>query len=352
VISLKKYLDMEIREQPTEVEPGDLLCATLDSYRATLLAAGAAGARACPAVSSDLQPVLRRLAEGLEGDLTTGVLTETGTQASQELREWGDHAVEYFNAKTAEVKELLLVLARTTASVGERDNRYAENFNQFTTRLRAISNLEDLTQVRASLVQRAAELKTCVDQMKEESHKLVANLQTEVSAYETKLKKVEEMALRDPLTGLSNRRNLEERIETRINCGQTFCVVMLDLNRFKQVNDKHGHLAGDILLQQFAQELRSSLRSSDVIGRWGGDEFLLVLDADAAGAQAQIARLQKWVFGTYTIRPGEGSEELKVNADAAVGLAEWRRGEGLTEVVERADAEMYKHKQQIRAGRA
>jgi len=89
-----------------------------------------------------------------------------------------------------------------------------------------------------------------------------------------------------------------------------------------------------------------------VIGRWGGDEFLLVLDADAAGAQAQIARLQKWVFGTYTIRPGEGSEELKVNADAAVGLAEWRRGEGLTEVVERADAEMYKHKQQIRAGRS
>ncbi|MBV8051710.1 MAG: GGDEF domain-containing protein [Acidobacteriaceae bacterium] len=352
MISLKKYLDMDIGERPADVDPGDLLYVTLESYRTTLRAAGAAGARACPGVSSDFQAALIRLAEVLEGDLTTSVLTETGAHASREICAWGDRAVEYLNAKTAEIKELLVMLARTTASVGERDNRYAGHFNQFTTRLRSISNLDDLTQIRASLVQQAAELKTYVDHMQEESHKLVATLQTEVNAYETKLKEVEELALRDPLTGLSNRRNMEERIETRIKRGQTFCVVMLDLNQFKQVNDQHGHIAGDILLQQFAQELRSSMRSSDVVGRWGGDEFLLVLDADAAGARAQVGRLQKWVFGNYTIRPGKGSQEVKVNAHAAIGVAEWRPGEGLTVLVDRADDEMYKHKQQIRAGGA
>jgi diguanylate cyclase (GGDEF)-like protein len=349
VISLKKYLDMKIGERPAEVDPGDLLYAILASYRTTLLAVGEASVRACPSVSSDLQAALTRLAESLEGDLTTNMLTETGTQARQELCDWGDRAIEYLNAKAAEIKELLVVLARTAASVGERDNQYADHFIQFTTRLESISNLENLTQIRSSLVQQATELKTYVDHMQEESHKLVANLQTEVNAYETKLKTVEELALRDSLTGLSNRRNMEERIETRIKRGHTFCVVMLDLNQFKQVNDRYGHLAGDSLLQQFAQELRSSVRSSDAVGRWGGDEFLLVLDADAAGARTQIGRLQKWVFGKYTIRPGKGSEEVKVNADAAIGLAEWRPGEGLTPLVERADAEMYKHKQQIRA---
>jgi len=352
MISLKKYLDMEIREKPAEAEPGDLLCASLESYRATLLAAGEAGARACPQVNYDLQQTLTSLAEGLEGDLTRAVLADTGTQASQELQAWRDRTVEYFNAKTAEVKELLLVLARTAASVGERDIQYAEHFNQFTSRLQAISNLEDLTQVRASVMQQAAELKTYVNHMKEESNKLVSNLQTEVTAYETKLKKVEELALRDPLTGLSNRRNVEESIEMRISRGRPFCVVMLDLNRLKLVNDKHGHLAGDNLLRQFAQELRSGLRSSDVVGRWGGDEFLLVLDGDETGARAQTGRLQKWVFGQYTIRPGKGSEEVKVNVDAAIGLAEWRTGEGLAALIERADAEMYKHKKQIRAGRS
>lgn len=349
MISLKKYLDMEIVARPAEIDPGDLLFATLQSYRTTLLAAGEAGARACPAVSSDFQAALIRLAETLEGELTANALTETGTQASQQMSAWGDRAVEYLNAKTTEIKELLVVVARTAASVGERDNQYTDHLMQFTTRLQSISNLEDLTQVRSSLVQQATELKTYVDHMQEESHKLVANLQTEVNAYETKLKKVEELALRDPLTGLSNRRNMEALIAARIRRGLTFCVVMLDLNQFKQVNDQHGHLAGDSLLQQFAQELRASLRSSDVVGRWGGDEFLLLLDADAAGAQVQIGRLQKWVFGKYTIRPGKGSQEVKVNAEAAVGLAEWRAGEGLYPLVERADAEMYKHKQQIRA---
>ena len=353
MISLKKYLDMEISEVPAEevrAEEGsnELLHASLESYRGALQSMGENGARACPPVGSDLQLSMRKLAGSLVGELTPASLAETGNEAGKELQLWGDRAVEYLNAKTAEIKELLIVLARTAESVGERDHQYADHFNQFTARLRTISNLEDLTQVRASLVQQAAELKTYVDQMEQDSHKLVETLQTEVTAYETKLKKVEELALRDALTGLSNRRNVEERIQMRMARGTAFCLVMLDLNRLKQVNDKHGHIAGDSLLQQFAQELRSSLRSSDVVGRWGGDEFLLVLDGDAAGAQAQIERLQRWVFGEYTIRPGKGSGEVKVTVDAAVGFAQWQTGETMDALVERADAEMYRHKKKHR----
>jgi diguanylate cyclase len=172
----------------------------------------------------------------------------------------------------------------------------------------------------------------------------VEKLKTEVSTYETKLKKAEELALRDALTGLSNRRNVEERIEGRIASGQVFCVAVLDVNHLKQVNDKHGHLAGDSLLQQFAQELRSSSRSTDLVGRWGGDEFIVVMDCAVSGAITQMERMQKWVFGDYTIRPGKGTGEVKVHVDAAVGLAEWQRGETLKAVIERADAEMYKNK--------
>jgi diguanylate cyclase (GGDEF)-like protein len=176
----------------------------------------------------------------------------------------------------------------------------------------------------------------------------VDQLQTEVSTYETKLKEAEELASRDALTGLPNRRKVEERIEARIARGQAFCVVMLDLNGLKQVNDKHGHLAGDNLLQQFAQELRSGSRSTDMVGRWGGDEFVLLMDGDAAGAQAQIERLQKWVFGEYTIRPGKGSGEVKVNVSAGVGVAQWQPGETAQAAIERADAAMYVQKQLTR----
>ena len=349
MISLKKYLDMEVEvtKEPVEPDPSDLLGASLASYGSTLRTMGESGGRACPAVSSDLRQALKGLADRLGGKVTPQQVTETGKQANDQLQEWSNRTVDYFNTKTAEVKELLITLARTAESVGERDQKYAGHFNRFTTQLKAISNLEDLTQIRSSLVKQAGELKTYVDQMEQDSHKLVKTLQTEVSTYETRLKKVEELALRDALTGLANRPNVEERIKDRIERRQSFCVVMLDLNRLKQVNDKHGHMAGDNLLQQFAQELRSNMRTTDVVGRWGGDEFLLVVDGDEGGTKAQIDRLKKWVFGEYTIRPGKGRAEVKVKVDAALGLAQWKAEDTLDSIVERADAEMYAEKKAI-----
>jgi diguanylate cyclase (GGDEF)-like protein len=71
-----------------------------------------------------------------------------------------------------------------------------------------------------------------------------------------------------------------------------FCVVMLDLNQFKQVNDIHGHGAGDSLLTQFAGELRTNIRASDIAGRWGGDEFILLLDCDLKTHEPRSSELR------------------------------------------------------------
>jgi diguanylate cyclase (GGDEF)-like protein len=339
LISLKKYLDMEGQElRGTEPDQAGLLPVSLEAFRTALQAMAESGARACPAVGSDLQQNLTNLAERLGNDTSAEVLAETGVQTGEQLRQWGDRTAEHFKAKTAEVKELLLMLARTAESVGERDQEYNGHFQQLTSRLHTISNLEDLTQVRSSLVQQASEL--------------VAQLKKEVSTYETKLKKIEELARRDALTGLANRRSVEERIEARIAQVQVFCVVVLDLNKFKQVNDHYGHLGGDNLLQQFSQELRSNSRSTDLVGRWGGDEFILVMDCNATGAIAQIERIKKWALGSYTIRPGKGAREVKVLAEAAVGYAEWQRGETMKSVIDRADAAMYREKGKARAQHA
>ena len=352
MISLKKYLDMDPdKPHATEPDPGELLSATLDSYRSALLAMGKSGVRACPALGSDLQHGLAGLEKRLSNKITPSLVRRTGKHVEEQLDQWGGRTAEYFKAKTNDVKELLLVLARTAESMGDRDQRYAKQFSDFTTRLRTIADLEDLGQVRASLVQGATELKNCVDQMAQNSSKSVEQLRAKVSTYETKLKTVEQFALRDPLTGLANRRNVEERMEWRITHEQPFCVVFLDLNRFKQVNDTHGHLAGDSLLKQFSEELRSNTRPSDVVGRWGGDEFIMVLDCDLTGARAQIARMQKWVFGEYTIQLGASTGKIKVSVDASIGLAQWLPGETIQQVIEHADAAMYKEKELSRTRR-
>jgi hypothetical protein len=211
VISLKKYLDMdvEVTKGLVESDPSDLLGASLASYASTLRTMGESGTRACPAVSADLRLTLKKLADRLTGKVTPKEVFQTGEQANDHIQDWSNRIVDYCQGKTAEVKELLLTLARTAESVGERDQKYAGHFNRFTTQLKTISNLDDLTQIRSSLVKQAGELKTYVDQMEQDSHKLVKTLQTEVNAYEVRLKKVEELALRDTLTGLSNRHNVE-----------------------------------------------------------------------------------------------------------------------------------------------
>ena len=349
MISLKKYLDMTA-DAPHSVEPesNELVSATLESYRSALLAMGNSGFQACPVVGSALQQNLAGLQNSLSDKVTVAQVKETEKQVEGQLQQWGERTSEHFKAKANEVKELLIVLARTAESMGERDDRYTKHFSQFTTSLQTIADLEDLAQVRVSLVKGASELKTYVDQMARDSQQSIAQLRTDVCTYETKLKAAEELAFRDELTSLANRRNIEERLEWRITHQQGFCVIILDLNRFKHVNDNHGHAAGDTLLKQFSHELRSNLRSSDIAGRWGGDEFIVILDCDLNAAKTQIERMQKWVFGEYTIPLGAGKGELKVNVDASIGVAQWQPGETLQQVIERADAAMYKDKKLAR----
>jgi diguanylate cyclase (GGDEF)-like protein len=333
---------------PREPDPGETLKAALESYCSALLAMGNNGILACPPVGSELQQCLANLANGLSKNVTPNLILETEKQVEENLERWGARSADYLIAKANDAKELLLALANTAQSVGERDKRYTSQFSEFTSRLRTIADLESLGQVRASLVQEANKLKTYVDKMTEDGESLVKHLQTEVFDYETKLKAAEELVLRDELTGLSNRRNVEERIESRIAKGMPFCVVILDLDKFKQVNDKYGHLAGDSLLKQFATELRSSSRSIDTVGRWGGDEFILVMECDLAGAKVQLERSKKWTFGEYKIQFGGDTPELKLNVTASIGLAEWQAGESMQDVIEHADKDMYADKAQTR----
>lgn len=349
MISLKKYLDMEPEKPPADpADPQEMFSAALESYRLALLAVGANGTKACAPVGAELQQCLSELEGGLSGKVTPELIRETEKKVEEHLERWGGRSTDYLKEKANDAKELLLALARTAQSVGERDKRYTSQFNEFTSRLQTIANLEDLTQVRSSLVQEATKLKTYVDRMNQDGQSLVKQLQTDVSTYETKLKAAEEMVLRDELTGLSNRRNVEERIESRIAKGDPFCVAILDLDKFKQVNDTHGHLAGDSLLKQFAKELRSSSRSVDTVGRWGGDEFILVLECDLAGARLQLERTRRWTFGEYKIQIGDAAPEIKVNASASIGLAQWQPGESMKDVIEHADKDMYANKEQAR----
>lgn len=341
MISLKKYLDLDRPGLiPSATDSDGISAATMESFRSILIAIGKCAVQVAPGLGLDLERNLRAFERRLSVNYSSDSIKKTEQQVEIQLQEWGARTSEHFKARATEVKELLLALAKTAESVGSRDQGYSSRFKDLTGRLEKIADLNDLTQIRSTLVSRVAELKSSVDQMTRENQELVSSLRTEISIYETRLKSAEHLALKDELTGLPNRRSVEERIQWNIANNQEFCVVLLDLNRFKEVNDQHGHLAGDDLLKQFGMELQLNTRSGDLVGRWGGDEFLVVLTCTAEAAKAHIQRIQEWVFGKYTIRAGAKSPVV-LHVDAAIGCADWHEGDSIEELLAQADSSMY-----------
>jgi diguanylate cyclase len=349
MISLKKYLDAPRADSIACDTPDEenLVSATLAAYRSALSEMGSCSLNACPTLGNDLRQNLGKLEAKLSLPVSHKVIESTEKKVADELQDWGKRTAIHYRKQTDEVKEMLIVMSRTAESVGERDQRAAGQMNQVTTQLQKIATLEDLTQIRASIEKSAAELKSSINRMTAEGKAAIEELQAEVITYQAKLEEAELIASRDALTGLGSRLWVEGQIERRIKTGAPLCVAIIDINGFKPINDEHGHLAGDEVLKQFAGELRSVCRSADLIGRWGGDEFIILLDCDLSKSKAKIDRLREWVCGSYKIQGRNGPTKLRV--DASIGLAEHLRDESMKGLLERADAAMYRDKAAFKA---
>jgi diguanylate cyclase (GGDEF)-like protein len=338
LISLKRYLEADTTrtDKPGEKCLPEACSALLLAYRAGLAEMGECGAHACPGLAPELTRGLTRIEEGLGEHPGIPAITMTRDALSELLQTWGQKTEQYYLQKAAEVKDLLLVMARTAESMGRKDNQYAQQFDSVTAQLESIAQLEDISKIRTSVEESARQLKSSLARMTAEGKAVVDHLRAEVFTYQAKLEKAEYVASCDALTGLGSRFWAEGRIQQRIESGAPFCILMIDIEGFRRVNHEYGNLVGDLILKEFARELRSSCRFSDLVARWGSDEFIVVLDSREADAKGQVTRLRSLIAGPYQV-PGR-SGHVSVRLAASIGIAEYRQGDNLEEILERADA--------------
>ena len=180
-----------------------------------------------------------------------------------------------------------------------------------------------------------------------EASKLRARMKAQKEDLVKALDTIRTLATVDELTALSNRRHMNEVLaqeERRHGAGgaphPTTCIALLDIDFFKRINDRHGHAAGDEVLRSFAAAARGELRAGDVLARWGGEEFLLMLpDTVEAAAQAVLERIRARV-GALQL---EGLA-LERRIGFSAGLTTRRGTEALADTVNRADKALYQAK--------
>ncbi|MBV6321257.1 GGDEF domain-containing protein [Duganella violaceipulchra] len=173
----------------------------------------------------------------------------------------------------------------------------------------------------------------------------VQDAENRIHALEAKLQHLSELVREDQLTGSLNRRGLDDVFERETaradRRGTPLCIAILDLDDFKKLNDTYGHIAGDAALKHLVKIVKDTLRSMDVIARFGGEEFLILMpETSVEAAASTMTRLQRELTKHFFLHDNE-----KVLITFSAGVALRRPNEEQTELVKRADKAMYTAKQ-------
>jgi len=174
----------------------------------------------------------------------------------------------------------------------------------------------------------------------------VQDAQARIQELESKLEQLNELVHEDQLTGSLNRRGLEEAFKREFARSERrnspLCVALIDVDDFKRLNDTYGHTAGDEALIHLVRVMKDSLRTMDLIGRFGGEEFLIVLpDTPLEAAMQTIGRLQRQLAKRLFMHSNEG---LLITFSAGVALR--KPGEEQASLIQRADAALYQAKRE------
>ncbi len=248
----------------------------------------------------------------------------------------------------ATVKNMMMTFIDRLGSVAASTADYHDKLGGFSERIRHAGDITELNEVLDEVLretkQAQAEALASRDRMLA-AHREVQEAESKIKELEAKLQHMSELVREDQLTGTLNRRGLDdvfERESARADRRNTpLCVALLDLDNFKRLNDTYGHLAGDNALRHLAKVVKATLRSMDVIARFGGEEFLIILpETPIEAAELTMTRLQRELTKHFFMHD---NEKLLITFSAGVALR--LPNEDQASLLARVDRAMYQAKQ-------
>ncbi len=243
-------------------------------------------------------------------------------------------------------QELLITVANILGMVVDLAGKTAISNNSLENHMKNLSVSKTPSEILHIASEIISETRSFVDETK----KFEATLSTSSHVIQTlkhELDDARRQASKDSLTGLNNRRMFDKVISTAIDSNvneqEPFCLLLLDVDNFKEINDNHGHIVGDKVLIGISNVLKKHMRGSDYLCRYGGEEFAVIMtETHITGAFSVAENLRKSIDKLRLKQVKTGDQIGKVTI--SLGIACYRNGESAAEIIDRCDTAMYRAK--------
>ncbi len=290
----------------------------------------------------ELRQTLTTLKTRLAGGDDAERVAEHVATAKHRTLEFAEAEREHLADKDFELRRIIRVLTEGLTGITHGAAAYHRQILETGSRFEAASRLADLQRVRAAITTEVSSLRTAVAQRQAADTEVTAALRAEIETLRTKVETATSAARTDALTGAANRGAFDDELLRRCTLaasnGAEFSLVLADIDHFKSINDTYGHPVGDRVLQSLVTFLRDRVRRDDLIARWGGEEFAVLLPkASARAAYSKAKALVDDLAETdWTIDAAK-----KLRFTMSVGVVGWTKDDDPAAMVERVDKALY-----------
>ncbi|MBY0469161.1 MAG: GGDEF domain-containing protein [Burkholderiaceae bacterium] len=241
---------------------------------------------------------------------------------------------------SGEMERLLASVAQTASQTGDQAGAFGDQLTGLNQAL-ASRDVEQLRPRLTEVIAGTAEMKSSVEALQQK----VTSSQEEINRLRSDLDRATSEALLCPMTGILNRRGFEKKIESLLSQqaaeGHSHCLVMLDIDHFKKVNDTHGHLMGDRVLQAVGEILRTAVTDANhAAARYGGEEFALLLPQTSLDKSVQLAEAVRNRTKAMKIR-NRTTQEVLLTVTISGGVTAMKPDDDAASLISRADAALY-----------
>lgn len=297
----------------------------------------------------ELKQSLDDMLAQVRAEAPPAVLMESMQLRQRDTLVFAEQERVYLETRDGELRRIIDVLKDGLSLVGAGNAAYDRTILEKSSRLEAASQLGDIVKLRQTISREVDELRKEVSKKQAQDTHHAAALAEEVEALRRDIEQARSAAATDPLTGAATRSAFDSELARLCDLaaagGATSSLLMVDVDNFKQINDVHGHPVGDRVLVALVAFCRENVRRGDVVGRWGGDEFAVLLpSASLRVASSKAQRIVK----ELSKREWSVESERALSFTVSMGVTAWRKGDDPASLIARADQALYRAK---RAGR-